>query len=227
MTGPGSMDSRLVIFDCDGVLVDSEPIASRILAEALAELGIPLTPQQVIDRYTGISMAAVVQRIEAEFGRPVPEGFVAALRQRDQEAFRRELKPVPGVPEMLDALLLPKCVASSGSPAKMRVTLGVTGLERYFAPHIFSGDMVARGKPAPDLFLLAAHKMATPPAACVVVEDSVAGIQAARSAGMRPFGFIGGGHAGPGYGAGLRDAGAEIVFHRMTDLPDLLTAGKS
>jgi HAD superfamily hydrolase (TIGR01509 family) len=123
---------------------------------------------------------------------------------------------------MLRGLRLPKCVASSGAPQKMRVTLGVTGLLPFFEPNLFSAEMVARGKPAPDLFLLAAQRMGAAPEACAVVEDSVAGIQAARAAGMQALGFAGGGHAGPGYAEGLRTAGAHLVFDSMADLPAIL-----
>jgi HAD superfamily hydrolase (TIGR01509 family) len=213
---------RLVIFDSDGVLVDSEPIAARVLAQALTELGCPHTAQQCIERYTGISMAAVLAKIEAGWGRPLPAGFREILRERDVAAFRAQLRPVAGVPEMLRGLRLPKCVASSGAPQKMRVTLGVTGLLPFFEPNLFSAEMVARGKPAPDLFLLAAQRMGAAPEACAVVEDSVAGIQAARAAGMQALGFAGGGHAGPGYAEGLRTAGAHLVFDRMADLPAIL-----
>lgn len=212
----------LVIFDCDGVLVDSEPIASRILAEVLTEIGFPLTPQQALARYTGISLPAVLARIESEWGRPLPKGFVAQLGERDRAAFRAELRPVAGVGEMLGALSVPRCVASSGTPGKIRANLDITGLLPHFEPHLFSAEMVARGKPAPDLFLLAAARMGLPPERCVVIEDSVAGVQAGCAAGMRVLGFCGGGHANPGSAALLLAAGAATVFDRMTDLPWLL-----
>jgi len=214
--------TQLVIFDSDGVLVDSEPIASRVLAEALTEIGCPHTAQQCIERYTGISMGAVMAKIEADWGRPLPAGFRETLRERDFAAFRAHLRPMPGVTEMLRELRLSKRVASSGAPQKMQVTLGVTGLMRFFEPHVFSAEMVERGKPAPDLFLLAARRMGAAPEACAVVEDSVAGIQAARAAGMRALGFAGGGHAGPGHADRLRGAGAHLVFDRMADLPAIL-----
>jgi HAD superfamily hydrolase (TIGR01509 family) len=219
------MPARLVIFDSDGVLVDSEPIASRVLADSLSEIGYATSPGDAIARYTGISLASVLAKIEAEWGRPLPADFATTLRQRDAAAFRAELEPIPGVAETLeelDRLGVLKCVASSGTPAKLEITLGVSGLASAFAPHIFSAAMVARGKPAPDLFLLAATQMGARPQECVVIEDSVAGIRAARAAGMRPFGFIGGGHASPALGAMLREAGAAAVFETMTDLPGML-----
>jgi HAD superfamily hydrolase (TIGR01509 family) len=219
------MPARLVIFDSDGVLVDSEPIASRVLADSLSEIGYPTTARDAIARYTGISLASVLAKIEAEWGRPLPADFATTLRQRDLAAFEAELLPIQGVAETLeelDRLGVLKCVASSGTPAKLEITLGVSGLASAFAPHIFSAAMVARGKPAPDLFLLAATQMGARPQECVVIEDSVAGIRAARAAGMRPFGFIGGGHASPALGAMLREAGAAAVFETMTDLPGML-----
>ena len=219
------MADRLVIFDSDGVLVDSEPIASRVLAEALSEIGYATSARDAIERYTGISLASVLAKIETEWGRPLPTDFAATLRQRDAAAFRDELKPIHGVAETLeelDRLGVLKCIASSGTPAKLEVTLGISGLARSFDPHIFSAAMVERGKPAPDLFLFAARRMGVHPQNCVVVEDSVAGITAARAAGMRPFGFIGGGHASPSHGAMLRDAGAVVVFDKLTDLPPIL-----
>ncbi|MEF8754262.1 MAG: HAD family hydrolase [Accumulibacter sp.] len=212
----------LVIFDCDGVLVDSEPIASRVLAEALSEIGFPLTAQQAIDRYTGISLGAVLALVEADWRRQLPAGFAARLGERDQAAFAAELQPVSGAAEMLASLGLPCCVASSGTIGKIRGNLSLTGLLQYLEPHLFSATMVARGKPAPDLFLHAAATMAVPPADCVVIEDSIAGVQAARAAGMRVFGFHGGGHARPDSAAALRAAGATRVFERLRDLPGLL-----
>lgn len=219
------MPIGLVIFDSDGVLVDSEPIASRVLAEALTEIGYATSAADAVARYTGISLTSLLAKIEAEWNRPLPADFATSLVQRDFAAFRTELKRIEGVIETLDELDrrgILKCVASSGTPAKLEVTLGVSGLARYFEPHIFSAQMVAHGKPAPDLFLLAASRMGVPPQNCVVIEDSVAGITAARRAGTRPFGFIGGSHALPGLEAKLGEAGAERVFARMTDLPGLL-----
>lgn len=212
----------LVIFDCDGVLVDSEPIASRVLAEALTEIGFPLTPQQAVDRYTGISLRSVLARVENEWGQALPAGFGERLGERDRAAFQAELRPVAGVGEMLGELPLPRCVASSGALEKIRCNLTLTGLLQHFDPHLFSAEMVTHGKPAPDLFLFAAARMGSLPQHCVVVEDSVAGVQAARDAGMAVLGFCGGGHARPGSAAALRAAGARRVFSRMEELPGLL-----
>ena len=197
MPKPSPNHTHLVIFDCDGVLVDSEPIACRVMARELTALGYPLSPDDCQERFTGVSMKTVMAMIEADWGQALPAGFEDHLRDKDFEAFRAELEPVPGVEEMLADLDIRRCVASSGTPEKIRFTLTVTGLIGAFEPHLFSARMVEHGKPAPDLFLHAAQRMATPPEACIVVEDSVAGIQAARAAGMRVLGFAGGGLDSP------------------------------
>ncbi|MCM8595353.1 HAD family phosphatase [Accumulibacter sp.] len=208
----------LLIFDCDGVLVDSEPIASRTLAAMLTETGFPLTAEEAIERYTGISLRAVLALIESEWGRPLPPDFAARLRERDRAAFDAELQAMPGVIELLGSLSWPVCVASSGTPDKIRANLAVTGLLPFFEPHLFSAEMVERGKPAPDLFLYAAREMGVSPERCVVVEDSVAGVRAARAAAMEVFGFCGGGHVRPGFAGTLLTAGATRVFTRMGEL---------
>jgi len=173
-------------------------------------------------RYTGISMRSAIALVEADRGHPLPEDFEDRMRAHDLAVFARELKPVPGIAEALARIPTHKCVASSGAPEKIRHSLTVTGLLGFFEPHLFSAHMVARGKPAPDLFLFAAETMGVPPARCCVVEDSVAGIAAARAAGMLVLGFAGGSHAGDGYAAMLEKAGADIVFDAMADLPGLL-----
>lgn len=213
----------LVIFDCDGVLVDSEPIAAAVMAAAVSELGLPMTAAECLRRFTGIAMATVIAAIEADLGRPLPADFAARVRERDFEAFRRSLKPIPGAREAASALTVPKCVASSGAPEKIRFTLGLTHLLPLFAPHLFSAQMVRNGKPAPDLFLFAARAMGVAANACTVVEDSQAGIRAARAAGMRALGFVGGSHCGPDHARLLNAAGANAVFRQMTELPALLS----
>lgn len=213
---------QLVIFDCDGVLVDSEIIACQILSRELTDLGLPLTPEDCLAEFTGVTMAAAMARIETMMGRALPEDFEDSLKQKDFEAYRTELEPVPGVKAMLPMLTVPRCIASSGDVAKMRLTLGTTGLLSYFEPHLFSAQMVKHGKPAPDLFLHAAERMGAEPRKCVVVEDSTAGIDAGLAAGMRVFGFAGGSHANAEYEAVLRRSGAELVFKDMSELPRLL-----
>jgi HAD superfamily hydrolase (TIGR01509 family) len=215
-------NTSLVIFDCDGVLVDSELIESRVLAEELTALGFPITADECQDRFTGLSMTSVIESIEGQWERSLPADFSGRVRARDLAVFATELQAVPGIAAALDAIPLARCVASSGSPEKVRYALTLTGLLDHFEPHLYTAHMVERGKPAPDLFLLAAERMGVPPAACTVVEDSVAGIEAARAAGMRVLGFAGAGHAGPGYADLLRQARPGTVFADMAELPGLL-----
>ncbi|MDH5750180.1 MAG: HAD family hydrolase [Rhodospirillales bacterium] len=217
----------LIIFDCDGVLVDSEPIANRVLSGLLTELGLPVSPEDCRDQFVGLSIPSVRQQAERILGRALPHTFEDELWARDRAAFATELKPVAGIARVLESLPRPFCVASSGSLEKIRNSLTLTGLLKYFEPNLFSAAQVAHGKPAPDLFLYAAKRMKTPAADCVVIEDSRAGIQAARAAGMRVLGFAGAGHAGPGYAALLAGAGAAEVFENMTDLPRLLGKPRS
>jgi HAD superfamily hydrolase (TIGR01509 family) len=181
-----------------------------------------MTADGAIARYTGISMPCVMQKIEAEFLRALPPDFLGRLRTADEAAFRQELRAIDGAAAAARALALPKCVASSGRLAKMRLTLGLTGLLPLFEPHLFSAEMVARGKPSPDLFLYAADRMGVVPARCVVIEDSVAGVRAGVAAGMQVLGFSGGGHCPPGHDIALREAGASSVFAQMKELPGLL-----
>jgi HAD superfamily hydrolase (TIGR01509 family) len=207
----------LVIFDCDGVLVDSERIAVRIDAMVLAELGWPLSEQEVIERFLGRSEAYMVEQIELALGRELAADWDAAYRPLYRRAFEAELEPVDGVIEALDAIAAPTCVASSSSHDRLRHTLGLTGLVERFDGRIFSADDVENGKPAPDLFLHAAAALGADPARCAVVEDSRYGVEAARAAGMRAFGYAG------GLTAADRLAGpATTVFADMRELPALL-----
>ncbi|MEV5198406.1 HAD family hydrolase [Streptomyces sp. NPDC053720] len=210
---------ELVIFDCDGVLVDSERIAVRIEVQIGAELGWPLTADEVIEKFVGRSNKSISELVDARL-----PGKSAAWQQRyetlHREAVDRELVAVEGIHEALAAIALPTCVASSGSHEKMRHTLGHTGLYAHFEGRIFSATEVAHGKPAPDLFLHAARRMGVAPAACVVVEDSKYGVQAARSAGMRAFGYAGG--LTPAHWLEGPDT---VVFDDMRKLPTLLSGG--
>lgn len=208
-----------VIFDCDGVLVDSELIASRELAAYLSDLGRPTTAEECRESFTGLSLKAVADVVRNVWGVVLPDDFIAALRTRDQHAFERDLKAIPGVEktlDTLDAMDIPYCVASSGTPEKIHHSLTLTRLLERFDGHLFSASQVQHGKPAPDLFLLAARTMGVAPTDCVVIEDSPAGVQGAKAAGMRVLGFTGGAHCGPGYGEKL--GAADAVFSDMTDL---------
>jgi HAD superfamily hydrolase (TIGR01509 family) len=199
-------------------------ISCRTDAVCLAEIGIAISAEEIMDRYLGISAAAMSGDIESRLGRSLPAGFAETLRVRVAAAFATELAPIAGVAAMLDALPFRRCVASSSAPERLRQSLSLTGLLSYFEPNVFSATQVARGKPAPDLFWFAADAMRVARAACVVVEDSVPGVQAAVAAGMKVIGFSGGGHCRPGHGERLRAAGAFAVADAMSRLPGLLTA---
>lgn len=189
----------LVVFDCDGVLVDSEPIALSVLAEMLYLQGVAMADEDIADRFLGRSLRTVTEVVSREFGVGLPEDFPALLRRRLFERYETELRPMPGIERVLDALdtrHVRYCVASSSLPERIDKSLKVTGLIERFVPHIFSASMVPSGKPAPDLFLHAARNMQVHPSDCLVIEDSPAGIAAAKAAGMRVFAFGGGGHAG-------------------------------
>jgi HAD superfamily hydrolase (TIGR01509 family) len=199
------------------VLIDSERIAVRTDVKVLARLGWHLTEAECIERFVGLSDKSIKALIEAQLGCVLPDDWDKEFQPLYREAFAAELTPVPGVVEALDQIMLPTCVASSSSHDKLRFTLGLAGLYERFAGRIFSAYDVARGKPAPDLFLHAAACMGVPPEACAVVEDSRYGIEAARAAGMRAFGFAGGltprdWLEGPG----------TVVFTDMRVLPELL-----
>jgi len=209
----------LIIFDCDGVLVDSEVLSARIEAEALGTLGIGIGAEEMLERFTGIASRDAYAILEAEQGIDLPEGFGKKVLERLYAAFEQQLDPVPGVGAALAAIDLPVCVASSSEPARIERSLQIVGLHERFAGNLFSAAMVARGKPAPDLFLHAAERMGVAPAGCVVVEDSVPGVRAGVAAGMRVIGFTGGSHCGLGHGESLRAAGAGIVLNDMAELP--------
>jgi HAD superfamily hydrolase (TIGR01509 family) len=212
----------LVIFDCDGVLVDSEVISCRAHADMLTRYGYPITADQVLDRFLGVSDREARLAVEAETGRPLPAEFEALMKQAALESYADDLSPIPYVAETIAALDVAKCVASSGTPEKIRQGLTCAGLYDLLAPHIFSATQVTRGKPAPDLFLFAAEQMKVPPEWCVVIEDSVSGITGAVAAGMTVLGFHGGSHCRPGYADRLRDAGASETFDDMRQLPGLI-----
>ncbi|WBP89574.1 HAD family hydrolase [Kitasatospora cathayae] len=210
---------ELVIFDCDGVLVDSEVIAVRVLVQLGEEFGWPLTEAEVIERFVGRSEAANHAVVAERLGEEAATLFDKRFRELHAEAVDAGLTPVDGLVEALDAIRLPTCVASSGSHEKMRHTLGRTGLYGRFEGRIFSATEVGRGKPAPDLFLHAARSMGVDPARCLVVEDSGPGVQAARAAGMRALGYAG------GVTAAERLAGpGTVVFDDMRELPALIAA---
>jgi len=218
MAAPG-----LVIFDCDGVLVDSEPLAMRVLLEIVASRGVVLDPATGYERFLGRSLASVCQDLDAAFGIDLDAPALEAMRQRLYATFEAELKPIPGIERVLAQLKTPFCVASSSQPERIALSLRVTGLLPHFEGRLFSASMVRHGKPAPDLFIHAAAAMGCPPGATVVIEDSPVGIAAARAAGMRVLGFLGGSHAtGKAHRAALEALGPDAVLDDMRELPGLL-----
>jgi len=209
----------LVIFDCDGVLVDSEPISITVLVEALAAAGVAMSEAEAHERFLGRSLKSMSEILHDEYGLAVDAAFLEAMRKVLYERFRSELQPIAGVAETVDALGVAHCVASSSQPERIRLSLSVTGLLDRFEPNIFSASMVTHGKPAPDLFLHASAEMGADPARCVVVEDSPAGIMAAKAAGMRVVAFTGGSHARtPRHRDALLDLRPDALFDDMREL---------
>lgn len=207
----------LIIFDCDGVLVDSEVLSCACLSEALGECGIHLTPDAAGELFVGRSMTAILQHYQAD-RRLVPESFPAALKVRVFQRFRQSLRPIPEVDAVVSQLKSPFCVASSSDLDRVSLSLELTGLAAHFGDRLYTSQMVPRGKPAPDLFLYAAAQMRADPSRTLVVEDSVSGVMAAKAAGMTVWGFVGGSHYRSCDGRSmLFDAGADRVFDRMTD----------
>lgn len=207
----------LIIFDCDGVIADSEVLSAEVLIDQLALLGIPVTFDEVRRDFVGRSFPTVAATIRARFDRPLPADFEATYRARLLDRFAQGLRPTPGIGAVLAGLDRPACVATSSSPARVARTLDLLGLAEVFGPHVFTASQVAHGKPAPDLFLFAADRMGTPAHRCLVIEDSQPGLQAARAAGMRVLHYTGGAH--------LRDApwGADPMrFDDWRGFPALL-----
>lgn len=213
----------LLIFDCDGVLVDSETISVSVLDEVLRGEGLPVDAAYIYRHFLGRSMDAVRDVLLADHGYSLGEAVLRKIRAAMERRLRDELAAVPGVRTALAETPMPKCVASSSRPERIRLSLSVTSLIDFFEPNIFSATMVKNGKPAPDLFLHAAEAMNVDRAACIVIEDSPAGVAAAKNAGMRVFGFVGGAHA---TACNLRSALAELapdaIFDDMLRLPELL-----
>ena len=207
----------LVIFDCDGVVVDSERIVHEVFADFIRSLGANLDAARTNELFLGRRLEDCLAIVEGITGKPAPRDALDGYRARRDRVLREQVRPIEGVREVLEGLTVPFCIASSGDHAKMRTTLGATGLLPLFEGHLYSGTEVARGKPAPDVFLLAAQRMGTAPERTAVIEDSVNGVLAGRAAGMTVFAF-----AGLVPAADLAAAGAACTFTRMRDLPALL-----
>jgi HAD superfamily hydrolase (TIGR01509 family) len=216
----------LVVFDCDGVLVDSEPLSMRVLLEAIASRGVELDPAVGYDRFLGRSLASICQSLEQDFGLTLDATALAQIRQRLYATFEAELQPIPGIAATLERLETPFCVASSSQPERVELSLRTTGLWPHFRGKLFSVTMVARGKPAPDLFQHAAQSMGHAASATVVVEDSPVGLEAAKAAGMRSIAFVGGSHAKTqSHRAALEALNPDAIIDDMTQLPVLLRQG--
>ncbi|MEQ9813191.1 MAG: HAD family hydrolase [Azospirillaceae bacterium] len=216
-------DGPLLIFDCDGVLVDSELLSLQVLLAAMARAGLTMTAAEAQARFLGRSMAATCDILSERYGVDLANDRLREMRESLYELFRKELRPIPHVKEAIKRVAVPRCVASSSQLERIRLSLHVTGLLDLFEPNIYSASMVRDGKPAPDLFLFAAERMKASASRCVVIEDSPAGIEAGRRAGMTVFAFTGGSHAGAAaHRAAIRQAGPDAVFADMAELPALV-----
>jgi HAD superfamily hydrolase (TIGR01509 family) len=209
----------LLIYDCDGVLVDSEVLASQSLADLMTALGHRMSPAECARVFGGRSINDVLARAKEILGRPIPQDLGEKAAQQLMRRFRQELKPIAGVAAAVAAMPYPRCVSSSSAPERLMLSLEVTGLATLFGPHVYSAAQVAHGKPAPDLFLFAARQFDETPSQAIVIEDSVLGITAARAAGMASIGFAGASHATEDLAERLAAAGADIVITAMAELP--------
>lgn len=211
--------TTLLIFDCDGVLVDSERLACSALAKLMTTLGHALTTEEAVLAFAGSSLSDVLSRAEKLLSRPIPQRMGEQTSRQLMARLRGELMAVAGVKEAIAALPYRRCVASSSEPERLLLSLEVSGLWSVFGNDVFSAARVANGKPAPDLFLLAARCLETDPSCCIVIEDSVLGIEAARAAAMAAIGFAGASHASDELARRLAAAGAETVIRSMAELP--------
>jgi HAD superfamily hydrolase (TIGR01509 family) len=216
----------LIIFDCDGVLIDSEILSARVDSEILAEIGYEITPEELAHKFAGLTTERIFQLVGAEIGRPVPAKVIARAKVETDRKLKAEVLPIPGVQEMLDALDDPRCICSNSRPERLEVSLTKAGLWDRFRPYVFSAQAVraGRGKPSPDVFLHAAETFETDPADAIVVEDSVAGVTGGVAAGMRVIGFTGASHTWPGHGEALMEAGALTVLRRLIEVPATVEA---
>jgi HAD superfamily hydrolase (TIGR01509 family) len=216
----------LFVFDCDGVIVDSEIIAAAVDAEFLAEAGYEITPDEVNRRFAGMTARAFGDVVAAEMGRPLPEDFFARTKAEIDRRLAAELKPVAGIYELLDELDGPRCVCSNSASERLKISLNKTDLYDRFQPYIFSAVEVGtrEPKPSPNVYRYAIEEFGVAPREALVLEDSVSGVTAARGAGARVVGFTGGSHTWPGHADLLTEAGAETVINRLSDLPKVAEA---
>jgi HAD superfamily hydrolase (TIGR01509 family) len=216
----------LIIFDCDGVLIDSEILSARVDCELLREIGYEIAPEDLAHRYAGFTTERIFQLVAEEMGRALPDDMVKRAQQETDRRLAKEVQPIASVHEMLDMLDDPRCICSNSRTERLKVSLTKAGLWDRFRPYVFSAPDVreGRGKPAPDVFLHAAETLETDPQEAVVIEDSTTGVTGATAAGMRVIGFTGASHTWPGHGEALMDAGALTVVNRLTDVPATVEA---
>ena len=216
----------LIIFDCDGVLVDSEIIAAKVESALLTEAGYPISVEEMGERFAGMTWKNILLQVEKESDIPLSAQLLDKSEQLLDARLAREVKIIDGVKFALSRITTPRCICSNSSGARLDMMLEKVSLKPYFAPHIFSAkDLGAdRVKPKPDIFLHGAKQMNVAPERALVIEDSVHGIHGARAAGMRVVGFTGASHTYPSHADRLTDAGAETVISRMADLPAVIAA---
>lgn len=212
----------LLIFDCDGVLIESERLANEVEVQALQSMGHDITLDEYMDLALGRQNELVAKLLAEEKRIHLPENFWEEMAVELAATFEKELQPVRGVREVLQMLSLPKCVASSSTVERLKHTLQITGLLEFFPEAVFSTQFVKEGKPAPDIYLYAAQKMGIPPAECLVIEDSLAGVEAGLRAGMEVWGFCGAQHITSKRRQFIEKSGVTHVFEDMHDLLDLL-----
>ena len=216
----------LIIFDCDGVLVDSEIIAAEVEAKLLTEIGYPIEPDELAERFAGMSWKDILMTVEQEASVPIPANLLSKTEKLLDDKLARDVKGIPGVAQAVTRIDLPRCICSNSSSKRLKSMLTRAGTFDLFTPHIFSAKDVGekRSKPAPDVFHHAAETLQVDPARALVVEDSVHGVQGARAAGMRVVGFTGASHTFPSHADRLTEAGAETVINRLVDLPPVVDA---
>ncbi len=213
----------LLIFDCDGVILDSMPLHNQVEAEIYKKHGVEILPAELARRFSGVPVQAAIRTLEAEYGLTLDPDLEVEMEERKRIVFAAGLKIMPGIDFALNTLSeIPRCVASGTRTNELHFALEAVGLKQLFAPHIYSSQQVPRGKPFPDLFLYSAEKLGQKPADCLVIEDGVAGVEAARAANMRVLGFVGGSHSDHEHADRLKAAGAYETFADMLVLPELV-----
>jgi HAD superfamily hydrolase (TIGR01509 family) len=218
----GKGSKRLIIFDFDGVLADSEILSNTVIAEILTELGVPTTPEDSLRLYMGKRFQEVIDAVEEAVGHPLPDDFPESYQYRTLSRFRQDLCLIEGARAYIEEFIhIPRCIASSSSPDRLKVCLEILNLSEFFGPYVYSASEVARGKPYPDIYLLAAERMKADPRACIVIEDSVSGVQAGVAAGMTVIGLLAGSHIADGHASRLTGAGAHYVAQTFSEVREI------